>query len=414
MPWDQPGSGGDKDPWGQKNNQQGPPDLDKVIRDIKQKLGLSSGGKRGNNDEGGGGAGSGAKMPSFALFFIIGIVALGFWFASGFYTVTQGEQGIELRLGKYKRTTEAGLHWHIPSPIESVDIINVQSVNTVEVGYRSRGGANATTVPREALMLTKDENIIDIQFAVLYDVKSPTDLMFNVADPIETVVRQATESAVRETIGKNTMDFAITEGRAAIATETQVLLQQILDRYQTGINVRSVEMQDAQPPNEVKDAFDDAVRAREDEQRIKNLAEAYSNDVIPRARGKAARVAQEAEAYRATAIAKAEGEASRFDQIRTEYEKAPNVTRDRLYIETMQQVLGSTSKMVIDQKQGGNSVMYLPLDKMIENSRNAGSRSANSNEMFNSPGSFNSGSSTGQSNSSSNNAGRAANRSTTR
>jgi len=413
MPWDQPGSGGDKDPWGQKNNQQGPPDLDKVIRDIKQKLGLSSGGKRGNNDEGGG-AGSGAKMPSFALFFIIGIVALGFWFASGFYTVTQGEQGIELRLGKYKRTTEAGLHWHIPSPIESVDIINVQSVSTVEVGYRSRGGSNATTVPREALMLTKDENIIDIQFAVLYDVKSPTDLMFNVADPIETVVRQATESAVRETIGKNTMDFAITEGRAAIATETQVLLQQILDRYQTGINVRSVEMQDAQPPNEVKDAFDDAVRAREDEQRIKNLAEAYSNDVIPRARGKAARVAQEAEAYRATAIAKAEGEASRFDQIRTEYEKAPNVTRDRLYIETMQQVLGSTSKMVIDQKQGGNSVMYLPLDKMIENSRNAGSRSANSNEMFNAPGSFNSGSSTGQSNNTSNSAGRAVNRSTTR
>lgn len=412
MPWDQPGSGGDKDPWGQKNNQQGPPDLDKIIKDIKQKLGLSSGGKRGNTE--GGGGSDGAKKPNFALFFVIGIVALGFWFASGFYTITQGEQGIELRLGQYKRTTEAGLHWHMPSPIETVEIINVQSVNTVEVGYRSRGGSSNTTVPREALMLTKDENIIDIQFAVLYDVKSPTDLMFNVADQIETVVRQATESAVRETIGKNTMDFAITEGRAAIAAETQTLLQQILDRYQTGVNVRSVEMQDAQPPTEVKDAFDDAVRAREDEQRLKNLAEAYSNDVIPRARGLAVRATQEAEGYKASTIARAEGEASRFDQIRSEYAKAPIVTRDRLYIETMQAVLGSTSKMVIDQKQGGNSVMYLPLDKMIENSRNAGSRSNNANEAFSPPGSFDSGSSSSQSNMNSNNSGRVVNRSSTR
>ncbi len=416
MPWDQPGSGGNKDPWGQKNNQQGPPDLDKVIKDIKEKLGLGSGGNRGDNTEGG--DTSGGQKPSFALFFIIGLVALGFWFASGFYTVTQGEQGVELRLGDYKRTTEAGLHWHIPSPVESVDVINVQSVNTVEVGYRSRGGTNNTTVPREALMLTKDENIIDIQFAVLYDIKSPTDLMFNVADPVETVVRQATESAVRETIGKNTMDFAITEGRAAIATETQTLLQQILDRYQTGINVRSVEMQDAQPPAEVKDAFDDAVRAREDEQRLKNLAEAYSNDVIPRARGKAARATAEAEGYKASVIAKAEGEASRFDQIRTEYEKAPTVTRDRLYIETMQKVLGSTSKMVIDQQQGGggNTVMYLPLDKMIENSRNNAANSATKPSYSNYDAEPNTaaGSQINRNSSNSSNSGRAVNRSTTR
>ncbi len=414
MPWDQPGSGGDKDPWGQKkNNQQGPPDLDKVIKDIKEKLGLSRGG-RGRGDNSSDGAGGG-KNPGYGMFVVIGIVALGFWVASGFYTITQGEQGIELRLGKYKRTTEAGLHWHIPSPIESVDVINVQSVNTVEVGYRSRGGSNNTSVPREALMLTKDENIIDIQFAVLYDVKSPTDLMFNVADPIETVVRQATESAVRETIGQNSMDFAITEGRSVIASETQTLLQKILDRYQTGINVRSVEMQDAQPPSEVKDAFDDAVRAREDEQRLKNLAEAYSNDVIPRARGLAVRATQEAEAYKASVIAKAEGEASRFDQIRTEYEKAPVVTRDRLYIETMQQVLGTTSKMVIDQSQGGNSVMYLPLDKMIENSRKSSSSSgSNNNSMFTSPTGTGTSSTPGQFNHSGANAGRSANRSTTR
>ncbi len=412
MPWDQPGSGGDKDPWGQKNNQQGPPDLDKVIKDIKDKLGLSRGG-RGGSDNGSEGAG-GVKKPSYGMFFIIAIVALGFWFASGFYTVTQGEQGIELRLGKYKRTTEAGLHWHIPSPVDSVDIINVQSVNAVEVGYRSRGGSSNTTVPREALMLTKDENIIDIQFAVLYDVKSPTDLMFNVSEPIEAVVRQATESAVRETIGQNSMDFALTEGRSVIASETQTLLQQILDRYKTGINVRSVEMQDAQPPSEVKDAFDDAVRAREDEQRLKNLAEAYSNDVIPRARGLAVRVTQEAEAYKASVIAKAEGEASRFDQVRAEYSKAPDVTRERLYIDAMQNVLGSTSKMVIDQKQGGNSVMYLPLDKMIENSRNNSLSSNSNNSMFTSPSASQSSTSSSQTNRTGASAGRTTSRSTTR
>ena len=411
MPWDQPGSGGEKDPWGQKNNQQGPPDLEKVIKDIKDKLGLSRGGKGRSGDDS---DGAGGRKPGYGMFVIIAIVAVGFWLASGFYTITQGEQGIELRLGKYKRTTEAGLHWHVPAPIDTVDIINVQAVNTVEVGYRSRGGSNATTVPREALMLTKDENIIDIQFAVLYDIKSPTDLMFNVADPVEAVVRQATESAVRETIGQNSMDFAITEGRSVIATETQTLLQQILDRYKTGINVRSVEMQDAQPPAEVKDAFDDAVRAREDEQRLKNLAEAYSNDVIPRARGAAARVTQEAEAYKASVIAKAEGEASRFDQIRTEYEKAPGVTRDRLYLDAMQNVLGSTSKMVIDQTQGGNSVMYLPLDKMIENSRNAGPSTGRNNTGSTPSSAPDFSNANSQNNSTGMSSGRPANRSTSR
>lgn len=407
MPWDQPGSSGDKDPWGQKNNQQGPPDLDKVIKDIKARLGLSRIG-RGRGDGGQDGAGGGNKR-SYGMFFLIGIVALGFWVASGFYTVTQGEQGIELQLGKYKRTTEAGLHWHLPSPIETVDIINVSRENTVEVGFRSRGGAVNTPVTREALMLTKDENIIDIQFAVQYDIKSPTDLIFNVADPVETVVRQATESAVRETIGKNLMTFAITEGRSVIASDTRNLLQQILDRYQTGINIRSVEMQDAQPPSQVKDAFDDAVRAREDEQRLKNLAEAYANDVIPRARGASARITQEAEGYKARVIAGAEGEASRFDQVREEYIKAPQVTRDRMYIDTMQKVLGNSSKMVIDQTQGGNSVMYLPLDKMIENSRRAGSTAT-----INEPGSSRSSNDFTQNNGVGTSAGRTLDRSTTR
>ncbi len=409
MPWNQPGSGSDKDPWGQNKNQQGPPDLDKVIKDLKDKLGLSFGGKRGGSD-GDKSSGTGSNGISMGAFLLIGLVALGFWLASGFYTVTQGEQGIELRLGKYKRTTDAGLHWHIPSPIETRTIINTSRENTVEVGFRSRGGVSNTLVPKEALMLTEDENIIGIQFAVQYDIKSPTDLLFNVADDVETVVRQATESAVRETIGKNSMDFAITEGRSVIASDTQTLLQQILDRYQTGINVRSVEMQDAQPPGEVKDAFDDAVRAREDEQRLKNLAEAYANDVIPRARGKAARVTQEAEAYKARVIAIAEGEASRFDQVRTEYQKAPEVTRDRLYLDAMQDVLGSSSKMVIDQQQGGNSVMYLPLDKMIENSR-GGSMNTGS---FTPPPAVRGSTGGTSSSSTSNNQGRTFNRSTTR
>ncbi len=366
MPWNQPGSGGDKDPWGKKNNQQqGPPDLDELFRDLKARFGKGLGG--GDSGEGKSFSPSG---PGKGLSLLLVLVALGFWLATGFYKVNQGEEGIELLLGKYSKTTEAGLHWRLPAPITTVEVVNVSHVNTVEVGYRSRGRAS-TTVPQEALMLTQDENIIDIQFAVQYDIKSATDLLFNVGDPIESVVRQATESAVRETVGHNGMDFAITDGRAQIATGTQTLVQQILDRYQTGINIRSVEMQNAQPPEQVKDAFDDAVRAREDEERLKNLAEAYAADVIPKARGNSARIMQEAEGYKAATIALAEGEASRFDQVRIEYQKAPEVTRDRLYIETMESVLGNSTKMIIDQQKGGNSVMYLPLDKMMQQGNQA-------------------------------------------
>ncbi|MEA3291685.1 MAG: FtsH protease activity modulator HflK, partial [Pseudomonadota bacterium] len=298
-------------------------------------------------------------------------LAIGAWIASGFYVVDQGEQAVELQFGKYQESKEAGLRWHAPYPIETVEIVNVQQVNTVEVGYRSGGRRQATSVPREALMLTRDENIIDIHFAVQYDVKDPRDLLFNVAeynprDKAEAVVRQATESAVREIVGRNDMDFAITEGRAQIAQETRDLLQQILDRYKTGVNIRAVEMQNAQPPAEVKAAFDDAVKAREDEERLKNLAEAYANDVIPKARGAAARVMQEAEAYKASTIARADGDASRFTQVLSEYQKAPDVTRERMYLDTMQEVLARSNKMVIDQKSG-NSVMYLPLDQLMKN-----------------------------------------------
>lgn len=376
MPWNQSGSG-DKDPWGQGNGQNQPPDLDEVLKDIQKKFSGIFGGK------GGGGGKSGGNLPSFSSKAIapIAIIVLGLWFATGFYVVEQGQQAVEMRFGAYKTIKEAGLRWHMPYPIESVEVVNIQQIRTVEVGYRTSARSNqATTVGREALMLTADENIIDIHFAVQYDIKDPRQLIFNVAEAYDLVVRGATESAVREIVGRNSMDFAITGGRAEIAQETKSLLQQILDRYDTGINIKAVEMQNAQPPAEVKAAFDDAVKAREDEERFKNEAQAYQNDIIPRARGAAARLEQEAAAYKATVVAKARGEASRFLQVLDEYTKAPNVTRDRLYLDALEDVYSNSTKLVIDQKSGGNNVMYLPLDQLIR--KNSGSM-ASTNEEFN-------------------------------
>ena len=372
MAWNEPGSD-NRDPWGQGNGQNGPPDLDDLIKDLKKKFsGFLGGG--GRKSAGGGGGGG---MPSLGgkLWVLIVLVLGLLWAASGFYVVEQGEQGVELQFGQYKQVTAAGLRWHLPYPVETVEIVNVQQIRTVEVGYRSNTRSNQfATVPQEALMLTKDENIIDIQFAVQYDIKDPRYLLFNVSEDPDQVVRQATESAVREIVGRNTMDFAITGGRAEIAQDTSLLLQIILDRYQTGINVKAVEMQNAQPPSEVKGAFDDAVKAREDEVKFKNEAEAYANDIIPRARGKAARILQEAEAYRASVVAAAEGEASRFTQVLDEYHKAPGVTRDRLYIDAMEQVLSRSTKLMIDQSGGGNNVMYLPLDQLIRQRNDSAGR----------------------------------------
>ena len=372
MAWNEPGSD-NRDPWGQGNGQNGPPDLDDLIKDLKKKFsGFLGGG--GRKSAGGGGGGG---MPSLGgKSWVLIVLVLGLlWAASGFYVVEQGEQGVELQFGQYKQVTEAGLRWHLPYPVETVEIVNVQQIRTVEVGYRSNTRSNQfATVPQEALMLTKDENIIDIQFAVQYDIKDPRFLLFNVSEDLNQVVRQATESSVREVVGRNTMDFAITGGRAEIAQETRLLLQNILDRYQTGINVKAVEMQNAQPPSEVKGAFDDAVKAREDEVKFRNEAEAYANDIIPRARGSASRVLQEAQAYQASVVAKAQGEASRFTQVLSEYHKAPGVTRDRLYIDAMEQVLSRSTKIMIDQSAGGNNVMYLPLDQLIRQRNDSAGR----------------------------------------
>lgn len=379
MPWNEPGSDDRREPWdprgsgGRNGGSQQPPDLDEIVRKLQNKFNELIGGRGGANS-GGDGDGSGRSNIGGLGLIAAAVVLLALWLFSGFYVVEQPERGVELMFGRYNDQKEAGLRWHMPYPIETVEIVNTERVNTVEVGYRqSNRGNRPAAQPVEALMLTQDENIIDIQFAVQYNIKDPTFLLFNVAEApenVEQVVRQATESAVREVVGQNEMDFVITGGRAEIASRTKDKLQEILDRYETGINVQAVEMQNAQPPEEVKDAFDDAVRAREDEERLKNEAEAYSNDVIPRARGQAARIVQEAEGYKASVLARAEGEASRFTQVLEEYTKAPEITRDRLYLESMEQVLSRSTKLMIDQKKGSNNILYLPLDQMINQQRN--------------------------------------------
>ena len=368
MAWNEPGKSGDKNPWGQRRRPDGGgPDLDRIVKNIQQKFaGLFGGGS--------GGSGGGMRASGIGLGLIVA-VALFIWLVTGFYVVNQGERGVVLRFGKKAEITDAGLRWHLPFPIEKVEKVNVEKVSTIEIGYRSnRSGGGKSKVPKEALMLTEDENIIDIEFAVQYKIKDAGEYLFNLRDP-ETTIAQATESAVREVVGKSTLDFALTEGRDQVARSARELLQQIMDKYKIGVHIVTVETQKAQPPEEVKSAFDDAVKAREDEQRLKNEAEAYANDVIPRARGAAARVTQEAEGYKASVIARADGDARRFSQIATEYVKAPAVTRERLYLETMEQVLSSTTKIFIDQK-AGNNLIYLPLDKLVPMGESAHAPSA--------------------------------------
>ncbi len=363
MAWNEPGGPKDKDPWGGQGGEQGPPDLDEVVRKLQDKLsGLFGGGKRGGGSEQGGG-GSG-KGPMFGLGVLVAL-AVVLWGVTGFYIIDEGNRGVVLRFGKYQTTTQAGLHWHIPYPVESVEVVNVEAIRNVEIGYRSGGGGqNVKKVPREALMLTQDENIIDIQVAVQYKIKDAKDYLFNLRDP-DLTLHEASESAIREVIGKSSMDFVLTEGRSEIVARTQQLTQEILDRYQSGLLITSVNMQDAQPPEEVQDAFNDAIKAREDEQRLKNEAEAYANDVLPKARGKAARMLEEASAYKSKVVSKAEGEASRFTQLLTEYSKAPGVTRERLYLDAIEEVLQKSSKVMLDVK-GGNNLLYLPLDRLMQ------------------------------------------------
>ncbi|MBI3045797.1 MAG: FtsH protease activity modulator HflK [Betaproteobacteria bacterium] len=342
--------------WGRRPNQ-GPPDLDEIWRDVNRKLAGLFGRRGGGGDEP---QGPDAKKVGGGAGLLVGLV-FAVWLASGFYIVYEGQRGLVLRFGKYVETTMPGPRWHLPYPIESAEVVNVAGVRSVEVGYRNNVKSK---VLKESLMLTDDENIIDVQFAVQYILKSPTDYLFNNRGP-EDAVLQAAESAIREIVGKSSMDFVIFEGRAEVAARAHKLMQVILDRYGTGINISKVTMQNAQPPEQVQAAFDDAVKAGQDRERQKNEGQAYANDVVPKAKGMAARLQAESEGYRQRVIEQAEGDAARFRQVVTEYNKAPQVTRDRLYIEAMQQVLSNTTKVLIDQK-GANNLLYLPLDKIMQ------------------------------------------------
>jgi membrane protease subunit HflK len=292
---------------------------------------------------------------------IVVILVAVVWLGSSFYIVDASQRGVVLQFGRFKESTEPGLRWRLPWPIQSHEIVNLTGVRTVEVGYR---GSDKNKVLKEALMLTDDENIVSVQFAVQYLLKDPKAYLFNNRHPDDAVM-QAAETAIREVVGKNKMDFVLYEGRDQIAANTQKLIQDILDRYETGIQVRSVSMQSTQPPEQVQAAFDDAVKAGQDRERHKNEGQAYANDVIPRARGAASRLMEEATGYRQRIIVTAEGDASRFKQVLTEYSKAPEVTRSRMYLETVQQIYANTSKVMIDAKGQGN-LLYLPLDKLMQ------------------------------------------------
>ncbi len=344
--------------WGKKGGGNGPPDLDELWRNFNQKLnGLF--GRRG------GGGGSSMQPPSMRQIgggagMLVALV-LVVWLASGFYTVDEKQRGVVFTFGKYTELTSPGLRWHFPFPFQSQEIVNLSQVRTVEIGYRNNV---KTKVLKESIMLTGDENIIDIQFAVQYTLKDPLAYLFNNKRPDDTVL-QAGEAAFREVVGASKMDFVLYEGREQVATEAQKLIQQILDRYKTGILISNVTMQNAQPPEQVQAAFDDAVKAKQDLERQKNEGQAYFNDVVPKAQGAASRLKEEAQGYRQRVVANAEGETSRFKQVLAEYNKAPQVTRDRMYIETVQQIMSSTSKILLDAKSGGN-LLYLPLDKIMQ------------------------------------------------
>lgn len=360
--------------WGKRPND-GPPDLDEMLRKLQQKLAGLFGGRGSPGNSGPSEPSPPFNGPSPAFFggsiaFIV-ILVVGVWLASGFYIVEEGRRGVVLRLGKYIETTNPGPRWHIPYPIESAEVVNVSGVRTVEVGYR---GNPKNKQPQEALMLTDDENIVDVQFAIQYTLKSPEDYLFNNRNPDDNVL-QAAETAIREIVGKSKMDFVLYEGREQIAANAQSLMQQILNRYGTGISISKVTMQQAQPPEQVQAAFDDAVKAGQDRERQISEGQAYANDVIPKARGTASRLMEEAEGYRARVVANAEGEAARFRQVQIEYSRAPQVTRERLYLETMQQIYANASKIYVDQKSGQN-LLFLPLDKILQMNAAGGGQAA--------------------------------------
>jgi membrane protease subunit HflK len=352
-----------------KKGDDGPPDLDQLWKDFSLALSRFFG---RNGDGGNGGNGpSDANIAKMGVGAVL-LVAMFLWLVSGFFIVQEGQTGVITTFGKYSYQAGPGFNWRWPTPIQGNEIVKVQEVRTVEIGYRNNVKNKQA---KEALMLTDDENIIDIQFAVQYKLKDAAHWLYSNRDPDETV-KQVAETAIREVVGGSKMDFVLYEGREVVAQKVNTLMQQVLDRYQSGALITNVTMQAVQPPEQVQAAFDDAVKAGQDKERQKNEGQAYANNIIPKARGEASRMLQEAEAYSSEVVANAEGNAARFKQVLAEYQKAPAVTRDRMYLETMQQIFSSTTKLMMDAKNGSNMI-YLPLDKLI-NQSDAGQMKSNS------------------------------------
>jgi len=360
MAWNEPGGGNGKDPWGgRRKEEQGPPDLDEIVQKMGDKLSSLFGGGSNNNQKNNdgnssndGNRGGGESLSWTAITFIV-LIFLFIWGLFGLYIVQPAEVGVVTQFGHYEDTTLQGLNWHLPYPIEQVQKVNVEQVQAVN---------------HKALMLTKDENIVEIELVVQYRVIEAKDYLFNVMDPDNTL-KQATESALREIVGTSNMDAVLTSERTRVAADTKLLIQDIVDRYKTGLIVVGVNMQNAQPPAAVQAAFADVIKAREDEERSKNKAHAYSNEVIQKAGGISDRLREEAEAYKAQVVVRSDGETKRFLSVLREYNKAPEITRQRLYLETMESVLSKSSKVIVDINRG-NNLMVLPLDRIFNSSSN--------------------------------------------
>ena len=350
MPWNSPGNKND-DPWNRNSNNQGPPDLDEIFQNLSRKFGGIFGGKGGA----GGSSGSSAGFLLFAL-----VIAAIIWAGTGIYTITDGEKGVVLQFGKYKESTDPGLHWHFPYPIEELRVVDMQQVRSSKL---------------QTTMLTKDENIMEIILAAQFRIKDAPNYLFNVRSP-EGTIKQTMESAIREVVGKSSVDYVLYEGLEIISSNTKLLMQEILDRYDAGIEVTTLNLEKTQPPAQVQSAFDDVIKSREDLERYIEEAEAYANTIVPQSRGEAARIIEEATAYKDAIVSKAEGEAERFEALLTEYRKAPSITRERLYLEATQSVFSNSTKILLDV-ENGNNLMYLPLDKLIQNSDNTPSGSIN-------------------------------------
>ncbi|NVK32638.1 MAG: FtsH protease activity modulator HflK [Gammaproteobacteria bacterium] len=344
MAWDKPGGNRPQGP----NNDDGPPDLDEMFKRLKT---MFSGDGKSNSDQGGSSGSGGSDAGLGPLLGLGALVLVGFAIYDSVYVVDQAERGVVTRFGAYNRTATGGLNFKLPTPLESVTKINVDQNNTISV--------------RDQTILTSDENVVVVDLTVQYNIKNAENYLFKVRNP-DGSLREIAESALREVIGQNNMDFVIIDGREAIASGTETLIQETLDLYQTGIAVTSVNLESAQPPEAVQDAFSDAIRAREDKERRINEAEAYANEIIPVARGEATQILEEAKAYRTRVVRGAEGETSRFAQIYEQYSAAPEVTRERIYIESIESVLGNTNKVLMDA-EGNAPLSYLPLDQLMRN-----------------------------------------------